>query len=531
MRNADLIIEFLVANGIDRIFSLSGNQIMPIYDACIGRPIQIIHVRHESAAVFMAEAYAQITGQVGVALVTAGPGFTNSLGAVFSAKMSETPILLLSGDSQVSQDGTGAFQELDQVTMSRPVTKRSIRCTKPENLLDSLQTALSTALEERRGPAHLALPQDISTANWRGVTDVDLRYVGEIDPGLSDNDVQTITDQLVEASHPLILTGPAGADSRSGTANHRLKMAFGLPVIAAESPRGLKDPALGEFAGLLERADLVVCLTKRVDYVLGFGHLKETRGQKWIVIDPDREVLELAQHNLGKQLIGSYQAALEPARTQLADSLAKRQRCSSVWTQEVSRALAARATLENGADAMTSDAVCRVIQRIVGQFATAIFIADGGEFGQWAQATITAPRRLINGLSGAIGGCLCYGLATKLARPEATCFVLMGDGTAGFHFMEFETAVRENIPFVCVIGNDGKWNAEHQIQLRDYGPDRLIGCDIGRYRYDAMVAAIGGHGEHVTILSELEPALYRAIESGLPACVNVEIEGIPAPVL
>ncbi len=138
-------------------------------------------------------------------------------------------------------------------------------------------------------------------------------------------------------------------------------------------------------------------------------------------------------------------------------------------------------------------------------------------------------QRIINGISGAIGGGLCYGLGARLAELDAVVFALMGDGTVGFYLAEFETAVRSNMPFVVVIGNDQRWNVEHQIQTRDYGPDRLIGCELSNVRYDEAVKGLGGHGEYVIELADLDGALDRAVHSGKVACVNVIIEGIPAP--
>jgi len=156
-------------------------------------------------------------------------------------------------------------------------------------------------------------------------------------------------------------------------------------------------------------------------------------------------------------------------------------------------------------------------------------ICDGGEFGQWAQACVSAPTRIINGPAGAIGGGLCYAIAAKLNRPDATVVALMGDGTVGFHLSEFETALRCGAPFIAVIGHDARWNAEVQIQLRDYGPDRLNGCQLNDTRYDLAAAGLGCHGEHVTDPDQLAGAFQRAMESGLPACVNVRIEGLAAP--
>jgi acetolactate synthase-1/2/3 large subunit len=170
-----------------------------------------------------------------------------------------------------------------------------------------------------------------------------------------------------------------------------------------------------------------------------------------------------------------------------------------------------------------------VVQKHLDAAKPAILISDGGEFGQWAQACLSGPRRLINGPSGAIGGSLCYGIAAKKAEPDATVIAMMGDGTAGFHFSEFETAAREGAPFVAVIGNDACWNAEHQIQRNAYGPERAVGCELLPTRYDAVATALGGYGELVQESAALRPALERALASRKPACVNVAIERLPAP--
>jgi acetolactate synthase-1/2/3 large subunit len=158
-----------------------------------------------------------------------------------------------------------------------------------------------------------------------------------------------------------------------------------------------------------------------------------------------------------------------------------------------------------------------------------VLVCDGGEFGQWAQAAVSAENRIINGLAGAIGGGICYAISARLYNPDSSVFVLMGDGTAGFHLSEFETAIRYGVSFVAVIGNDSRWNAEHQIQLRDYGAQRLIACELGDIRYDEVVRSLGGYGEFVDKPEQLEGALERAMESHLPACINVQIEGLPAP--
>ena len=147
MQGADILVQTLARAGVRRIFSLSGNQIMPIFDACIDAGIEIVHTRHEAAAVFMADAFAQLTGQVGIALVTAAPGFANALGPLYSARASESPVLLLSGAAPIAQDGMGAFQELAQAEMAAAVTKLSFRAASAASLAsDTAQRAAHRAL-------------------------------------------------------------------------------------------------------------------------------------------------------------------------------------------------------------------------------------------------------------------------------------------------------------------------------------------------------------------------------------------------
>ena len=172
----------------------------------------------------------------------------------------------------------------------------------------------------------------------------------------------------------------------------------------------------------------------------------------------------------------------------------------------------------------------RAVQPLLDKADDPIFISDGGEVGQWAQACIHAETRVINGVAGSIGSAIPFAIAARVARPNATVIAALGDGTFGFHMAEFDTAARCKLPFVAVVGNDSCWNAEYQIQLRTYGKGRTIGCELAPgTAYEQVVTALGGHGERVTRAAELPAALERALKSGKPACVNVMIERLPAP--
>jgi acetolactate synthase I/II/III large subunit len=524
MRGADILVQRLAEAGVRRIFGLSGNQIMPIFDACIDAGIEIVHTRHEAAAVFMADASAQLTGQVGIALVTAAPGFANALGPLYSARGSDSPVLLLSGAAPIAQDGMGAFQELAQAEMAAAVTKLSFRASSAATLATDTARALRTALSGRPGPVHLALPFDVLEAE----APPELPAATSLQPepmAASEENLAAMRAALGAAQRPLILTGPALNATRAGEALARLAEAVAAPVVPMESPRGLKDPALGDFSRALAQADLIVCLGKAVDFTLGFG---AQAACAWLVVSADPAERDRAHRNLGKNLQPCIAADPRTVAASLAGAPADGDRVG--WRREVAKLIAARGPASlDGPGKITPAGLCAAVQRRIDAAEDAILVSDGGEFGQWAQACLSAPRRLINGPSGAIGGGLCYGIAAKKACPEAMVFVLTGDGSIGFHLAELETAAREGTPLVVVIGNDQCWNAEHQIQLRRYGPDRLIGCALSGARYDEAAIALGGHGEHVTDPADLDAALTRALAAAKPACVNVAIEGLPAP--
>ena len=532
MKAADLLVRALAAAGDTRIFSLSGNQIMPIYDACFEAGIEIIHTRHEAAAVFMAEAYAQLTGEVAVAMVTAGPGMANAIGPLFACSESQTPVLLLTGDSASGQDGRGAFQELDQVRMTAPVTRLSFRVARSLDIGTDAARAIRTAQSGRPGPVHMALPFDLVNAEVPdGSVPAPHAFAREKAP-LDPADMHWILRTLAAAERPLVICGPVLNESRSEGRLRALSDAINVPVVAMESPRGLNDPALGRFAQALARADVVLTLGKRIDFTLNFGKadLFDPSCQ-WIVIEADAGERSRAHSNLNGRLTACLAADPRDVADAMISAGSGNRQCSE-WRHEVSALIAARshgeaAQAESGK--ITPAQLCAAVQRQVDKAGNATLVCDGGEFGQWAQAGTKSERRIINGISGAIGGGLCYALGAKKARPDTLTFALMGDGTVGFHFAEFETAVRTDTPFVVVIGNDERWNAEHLIQIRDYGAERLIGCELSGARYDEAVKGLGGHGEYVTELADLDDALDRAVKSGKVACVNVIIEGIPAP--
>lgn len=505
---------------------------MPVFDATLGRDIELIHTRHEAAAVHMADAWARLTGGPGIALVTGGPGHANAVSALYTAQMAESPVVLLSGHAPINQLGMGAFQEMAQAAMAAPVCKAAWTCNSADNLAADLAKAIRIALSGRPGPVNLNLPNDVLDA----LTSAQPAFPADFNPLVQPLKPDTATDLiqvLARAQRPLILAGPACLSRTGRLELARLEAACEIPVIGMESPRGIADPSLGAYAQVLMRSDCLLLLNKRLDFTLKFGQSPAIMADARVYqIDPDVSEIERSRKALGDRLLGSHEADPFSAIGSLRQ--AARPHHNKEWLAEVRTALAWRPPAWNEATSGVPERLhpvemLRPLQRVLDSHPDAVLVIDGGEIGQWAMACLNAPNRIVNGVAGSIGSALSLGLGARCALPDVPVVAVMGDGTVGFHISEFDTAVRYGLPLLAVIGNDARWNAEYQIQMRDYGPDRLIGCELQATDYGAVARAFGGHGERITQATQMNSALEQARSSGLPALLNVMIEGLPAP--
>ncbi|HYW61820.1 MAG TPA: thiamine pyrophosphate-binding protein [Bradyrhizobium sp.] len=536
-RGADIVARALEQLGATCVFTLSGNHIMPIFDALLSTNIRLIHVRHEAACVHMADAWGRLTGQPGVALVTGGQGHSNAVAALYNALASESPLVLLSGHAPLRELGRGAFQEMAQADLARPVSKASWTAQGTAALGEDIAKAFELASTGRPGPVHISLPVDLleQTISDDQIVRMTKRhsYGSPFSPGVVDN----VIAQLHAAAKPLVICGPAMCTEGRRALMRKAADALGVPVLGMESPRGINDPGLGALSEILAEADLVVLVGKPLDFSLRFGEAPALSPScKWIAIDPDPDLLARAAKALGDQLLLSEVAEGRTAIEALIAQSAATRTASSGWRAQVERLLAFEPAQWQSARAKHPGCVhpiemCRAIADFVAKHEGATFISDGGEIGQWAQALVKTDRRLINGIAGTIGVSLPFAMAARLARPDHPVVAVMGDGTFGFHMAEFDTAVRNDLPVIVVVGNDARWNAEYQIQLRQYGAERAKNCDLLPSRYDRVVEALGGFGALVTAAADLPDALQRAYNSGKPACINVMIESAGAPVI
>ena len=534
-RGADIVARTLERLGTTRIFTLSGNHVMPLFDALLSTGIEIVHVRQEAACVHMADAWGRLTGEVGVALVTGGQGHSNGTAALFTALAAESPVLLLSGHAALGELGRGAFQELAQADVARPMAKASWTAAALATLADDLLRAVRIAREGRPGPVHLSLPVDLLEAKASSdaviLPNAAAASVGAraADPALMDATVR----HLAAAERPLIICGPALCDESGRRAMAELENTSGVPVLGMESPRGVSDPALGCFAEILAEADLLVLLGKPLDFTLKFGDSPVvSRSCGLIVIDPDPALLARISRADPTRLLAGGIADSRRVISDLATRLAA-PGSATPWQARVRDARAyALPEWDSAAGSpgrLHPVELCRAVGAFLDRHPGGTLICDGGEIGQWPQALIKTQRRLINGVSGTIGASIPFAIAAKLLSAEEPVVAILGDGSFGFHMAEFDTAVRYGLPIIAVVGNDARWNAEYQIQLRHYGAERARHCDLLPTRYDQVVVALGGFGLLATTPAELAEGLEQAHASRKPACINVMIDGVAAP--
>jgi acetolactate synthase I/II/III large subunit len=537
IRGADIVMRTLERAGHRTIFTLSGNHIMSLFDAAIDTRQRLVHTRHEAAAVHMADAWGRLTGEPGIAMVTGGPGHANAAAALMTALGQESPLVLLSGHTETSQLGRGGFQELRQADVAAPMAKASWTATSVATLGTEVAKAIRIARSGRPGPVHLSLPSDLLDATV-GTDDVawpEPPAFAAPAVDLSDAAADAILGIIATAQRPFLLAGPAMANRTGRDLLARIGHAMQVPTAIMESPRGFNDATLGAFADAIRRADLIVLLGKAFDFTLRFGAPPAIDAAcRWIVIDPEAALVDRAIREKGERVVFGCVADTRPAGEALirravghdgawlAEARALLTDRPSVWETLASRTPGKLHPIE----------VFRALKPHVAQDPDTVLICDGGEFAQWGQSVLpVVPRRMINGVGGSIGSSLPMACASRVVESRAPVFVVLGDGTFGFHMAEFETAVRCDLPFVAVVGTDARWNAEYNLQVRDYGPNRTFGCELLPTRYDLVVAALGGHGELVQSADEMPGAIERALASGKPACINVMIESIPAPLV
>ena len=515
---------------VGTVFALSGGHIQQILDGFTEYGIRAIDVRHEQAAAMMAHAWSIYTGEPGVCLVTAGPGFTNALTGLVNAYLDKAPLVVLCGRSPLRDDLKGALQEMNQLDMVKPVVKWCGTCYDAKRIPEYLAMAFSYAVEGRPGPVFLEIPPDILNVKVpEEVASAPVRGRKKFTVRTDDESLKQAADLINNAKKPFFIGGSGVGFSSCDEYLQAFIEKTGIPFLLINNGRGVlpDNHALslmdGGFTGMmlgLSQADVIMATGIRFNWVLQFGALFPNAKVVRIDIDP-HEIDRNRISDVG--LLGDVASVLGEILPYVEE------RDHSGWQTDLRKASNAFIDSELKQREEPSDPIHPIrlvaqIQKVVGD--DALYVVDGGDTSYFGFVGLHSKQRAgvlvpTSSLFGCLGTGIPYGIAAKLARPDRKVVVLNGDGSFGFNAMEFDTAIRHNIPFVCVINNDCAWGMIKHGQEMSLGHGRLQCSELGLRHYEKVVEGLGGHGEFVTKDEEIIPALERAIASNKPACVNV----------
>jgi acetolactate synthase-1/2/3 large subunit len=514
------------AEGVDTVFTLCGGHVMPVYEGCRHEGVRVLDVRHEQAAGHAAEAWGRMNRACGVALVTAGPGVAGVVTAVANCFSAGTPLVVLGGARPLAQAEQGALQELDQAALLRPITKWAAICTSTERIPEYVTAAFRNALAQPRGPVYLELPMDVlfaeASADVRGPSRSQARAFG--DP----RELMKAADLLLTAERPAVVAGSgiwwdgAWEQLRSVAENGR------LPVFLQGSGRGALPPGhelLFQHARgvALAEADILCVIGTPLDFRLRFGRFPDTT--KLVHVHAD--AAELGRNRRPDAgivadcagALGILADAVKAPRGDREPWLERLREAEASWRSEHATEIGSEATpihhYRLGAE----------LDRVLDP--ATVVIGDGGDVVAAVSRVLRVHRPghwLDPGPFGCLGVGPPYALGVAAAWPDAPVVVVAGDGSFGLNGFEFETLTRHRIPVVFVIGNDAAWGEIRVPQVGLYGDEAEVATRLAPTRYDHLVEAFGGHGEHVERPDDLAPALERALGAGEPAIVNVVLD-------
>jgi len=526
---AGLFVQSAAQLGLDPIFTLVGDHLNEVLAAAASAGMRVVDMRHESGVTHAADAWARIHRRPALSLVTGGPGHTNSLTGIATAHLAGSPLIAMSGSRARGLADRQAFQDIDQVGMTRPVVKWAAEVPSPGEIPFYLQRAYTEANSGRRGAVHLTIPVDVFTG---GGTNAPIRAEGRSAPAACP-DVKQATDLLRAAKRPVVIAGSgiwwSGAEKalrefieRTRIPLYTITMARGTVPDDHPLCMGYADPALNYAVHTVFReADLFLIAGKRIDYRLALGGTRLFPADaKFIQIDIHPQELGM-NRALDAAVCGDARAALDA----IPDGGAAR-------TEWLERVRELRAASEVRLEAAGADAAVffRALREALPQ--DVLFSWDGGDFAHWGRAILRARHAggwLRLGPLGTIGSSLPNAIALQLAHPDRRVVAITGDGALGFYLAEMDTAARFKLPIILIVGNDAGWGLERELQSWGTGGAPTVACELQSARYDLVMKAFGGDGETIERPEEVRPALERALASRVPYCLNVKIRGARSP--
>jgi acetolactate synthase I/II/III large subunit len=541
----ELLVRTLEGVGVRHIFGIHGAHLETLFQACRTHNVAIVDTRHEVAAGHAAEGYARSLRQLGVAMGTAGPGFTNLLTSVTNAYLDHSPVLYLSGSAALSQAETNTLQAgFDQVAMAKPVTKWAHQVTVTRDIPRLVAQAIRVATSEPMGPVLLDLPMDVLAARIEDSSAPIPRTIRvDTSPAPKSAAVSAAIELLAKAERPVILVGAGAWYARAEVELRKFAEATGIPVYSDFQAHGLLPGSHALYGGTFHkladldtpgnRPDVVLALGVRFGlFTLGASDLLVPAAAKLIHVETDareigrlrdvtvgmvadsRETLCALNAQAGARSWPDWSGWLSTIRQAKVD---RRERLGSAAKEYLGTGIHPYQAVAAIADALDENTVV---------------VGDGAEAYHWFNEVVSQDRPgsyITHGLLGAVGHGLGLSLGIQVAHPDRPVLCLAGDGAVGFTIAEFDTMVRLRLPIVVVVMNNRSWAASQHFQEMVSGKTHLIGTQLANTNYHEVAEAFGCYAQRVTEASAIGPAIKAAFASGKPACLNVIVDVDPPP--
>jgi acetolactate synthase I/II/III large subunit len=527
---AEVICQYLISQGVRRVYGLCGGHIQPIWDQLLRTGIEIVDTRHEGSAVYMAHAEAFLSGSVGVALVTAGPGLTNTITAIANAHVACVPVVVISALPPRLQRGTGAMQELPQAALVAPICRRVESVNQRHQVVGRLDAVMQRALgaDGRRGPTYIDFPVDLLDETVHEA-DVDRRFFTQrsMPPVVPDAGAIAAGAKLIaRAARPVVISGMAVRGAQ-GCLGPFLDATGALYLDTAESRGALPPdhpacvPAMR--SRVMREADLVITLGRRLDYQLAYGSPA--------VFSPDAAFLRIGStfEETSENRRGDVEIRADLGLVLRELSLAvDRSGLDREWIGDLQRGNAERverlkATM---AEAVAGDDGKMHPYRLISAINAliddeTIVVADGGDILSFARVGLAGRTYLDCGALGCLGVGVPFAVAASACYPHRLVIAVVGDGALGFTIADLDTAHRRQSKVVFVVANNAAWNIERADQLERYG-GRLAGVELPDCRYDLVARGLGLYAERIDDPSALGDALRRC-SARAPALLDVVV--------
>ncbi len=535
MSGAQMVCEAIIAEGVKTVFGYPGGAIMHVYDEIYKQDgFEHILNRHEQAAVHAADGYARATGEVGVAMVTSGPGFTNAVTGLATAYMDSIPMVVISGQVPLSLIGTDGFQEIDAVGISRPCTKHNFLVRSIEELPRILKEAFYLARTGRPGPVLVDIPKDITveTGEFKYPESVNIPSYKPTYKGNKKQIVKAV-EAIKNAKKPLLYVGGGAVLSDAYKLIREMAEKTKIPVVETLMARGVMGHDHPQLLGMLgmhgnyasnmamSETDLIISLGARFDDRVT-GKLSEFAKYADIIhvdIDP-ANIAKLV--DVQYPIVGDVKQVLEEMLPLLESVDPDRYQA---WREILKRydELHPQSYIDSDEVIKPQWAIER-LGELVGE--DAIITSDVGQHQMWAAQhyPFDRPRQWINsGGLGTMGFGFPAAIGAKKAHPEKTVINITGDGSILMNMQELVTAAEYDIPVINVILNNHFLGMVRQWQTFFY-EKRYSETDLTfQPNWKALAEACGGIGYDVTTKEEFDAALKDAIKQNKVCFMNVSV--------